>query len=95
MQLGVVSKRRVHAEASAILAQQPEQAWPAGRPLAQLAWLLTSGGGAAARAQRQRKAAAAAAAVEAKDFHERMAAERQGRCVPCWATCTGCGLRAG
>ncbi|KAL4425249.1 hypothetical protein ABPG75_009265 [Micractinium tetrahymenae] len=79
LQLGVVSKRRVHAEAAAILAQQPEQAWPAGRPLAQLAWLLTSSGGAAARARRQKKAAAAAAAAEAKDFHEQMAAARQGR----------------
>ncbi|KAL4435621.1 hypothetical protein ABPG77_002584 [Micractinium sp. CCAP 211/92] len=79
LQLGVVSKRRILAEAAAILAQQPEQPWPAGRPLAQLAWLLTSSGGAAARARRQKKAAAAAAAAEAKAFHEQMAAARQGR----------------
>ncbi len=85
LQLGVVSKRRILAEAAAILAQQPEQPWPAGRPLAQLAWLLTSSGGAAARARRQKKAAAAAAAAEAKAFHEQMAAARQGR----WDTCSG------
>ena len=77
--LGVVSKRRIYQEACASLAQQPEQARPAGgNPLAQLSWLLTSSGGAAARAARRRKAAAAAAAAEAKDFHEQMAAGREG-----------------
>jgi len=45
----------------------------------QLGWLLTSSGGAIALQRRQRKAAAAAAAAEAKDFHEQMAAGREGR----------------
>lgn len=79
LSLGVVSKRRIYAEAAEILGQQAEQPWPAGSPLAQLAWLFTSGGGAAARERQQRKAAAAAAAAEAKDFHEQMAAGREGR----------------
>lgn len=125
--LGVVSKRRLFAEAAAVLQQQPEQArpgslnplvqvrgrhavlrcdvhaahaavqsMPSGRvsacpssrtcmppcnlpPPVQLGWLLTSSGGAIARQRRQRKAAAAAAAAEAKDFHEQMAAGREGR----------------
>ncbi|PRW33974.1 deoxyribodipyrimidine photolyase isoform A [Chlorella sorokiniana] len=78
--LGVVSKRRLFAEAAAVLQQQPEQARPESfNPLVQLGWLLTSGGGAIARQRRQRKAAAAAAAAEAKDFHEQLAAGREGR----------------
>lgn len=80
LSLGVVSKRRVYSEAAAILSQQPEQPWPAGFGLlSQLAWLLTSSGGAAPRLRRQRKAAAAAAAAEARDFHEQMAAGREGQ----------------
>jgi hypothetical protein len=72
----------VHAEAAALLAQQAEQEWPLGfAPLRQLAWLLTSGGGAAARLRRRRKAAAAAASAAARDFHDRMAAEREGAAV--------------
>ena len=78
--LGVLSKRRLHAEAAAALQQAPEQPFPLGfDPLAMLGWLLTSGGGALPRQRRQCKAAAAAAAVEARDFHEQMAAGRQGR----------------
>lgn len=80
LSLGVVSKRRIYAEAAAALQQQPEQARPAGlNPLAHLAWLLTSSGGAAAAQRRQRKASAAAAAAEARDFHEQMAVAREGR----------------
>ena len=80
LSLGVVSRRRIYAEAAAILEQQPEQEQPRGfNLLHQLGWLLTSSGGAMARLQRHRKAAAAAAAAEAKDFHEQMAAAREGR----------------
>lgn len=78
--LGVVSTRRIYAEASALLQQQPEQAAPAGlNPLALLGWLLTSSGGATAVRRRQRKAAAAAAAAEARAFHARMAEGREGQ----------------
>ena len=77
--LGVVSRRRVLAEASAVL-QQQELELPSGADSLQLlGWLLSSSGGALAVQRRQRKAAAAAAAVRASDFHQRGAAERQGR----------------
>jgi hypothetical protein len=80
LSLGVVSRRRIYAEAAAILEQQPEQEQPRGfNLLRQLGWLLTSSGGAMARLQRRRKATAAAAAAEAKDFHEQMAGGREGR----------------
>lgn len=83
LSLGVVSQRRIWAEATSVLQQAPEQAPPQGlNPLALLSWLLTSSGGAAAVAKRQRKAAAAAAAVQARDFHAQMAAGRQGRWAP-------------
>lgn len=81
--LGVVSRRRVAAAAAAQLAALPaEQPAPTlAQPLALLAWLLTSSGGASARAARLAKASAAAAAAAAGDFHEALAAARQGAVV--------------
>lgn len=76
--LGVVSRRRVYAEAAELLGQPSDWQPPAGL-LHKLGWLLTSGGGASARRWRQRKAAAAAFAMEAGDFHAAMAGEREGK----------------
>jgi pimeloyl-ACP methyl ester carboxylesterase len=77
--LGVVSRRRVHAEAAALRGGgAPEWAPPAGL-LARLGYELACGGGAAARLRRRRKAAAASAAAEAAEFHLAMARRREGR----------------
>jgi pimeloyl-ACP methyl ester carboxylesterase len=76
--LGVVSKRRIYAEAQVMLHAEPEWAPPAGI-LQRLGWLLFSSGGATARLKRTRKAAAASAAIEASEFHASMARRREGK----------------
>lgn len=79
MALGVVSRRRIYAEAVALMKAQGGQGQdPPTGLLQKLGWLLTSSGGACAQRQQQRKAAAAAAAAEAGDFHAGMAREREG-----------------
>ncbi len=84
--LGVVSKRRLYQQATSLLQSPPQQAQQDGA-LAGLAFLLSGGlpawlsGAGQGRARQARKAAAAVAAAEARDFHEQMAAARQGRCA--------------
>lgn len=75
MSLGVVSRRRIYAEAMELLEKQKNESYmpvPAGI-FAKIGWLLTSGGGALVLQKRQRKATAAAAAAEAGDFHAGLA----------------------
>jgi len=79
MSLGVVSRRRILAEAMELLEKQKNESYmpvPAGI-FAKIGWLLTSSGGALVLQKRQRKATAAAAAAEAGDFHAGLARGRK------------------
>ena len=80
MSLGVVSRRRIYAEAMELLEKQKNEGYMPSPPgiLAKLGWLLTSSGGACVLRKRQRKATAAAAAAEAGDFHAALARSREG-----------------
>lgn len=80
LSLGVVSRRRIYAEASQMLHEEMELA-PNPGILNYIGWLLTSSGGAAKKLERKRKAVGAVAAVEAAEFHEIMAREREGTMV--------------
>ncbi len=80
MSLGVVSRRRIYAEAMELLDKQKFGNYMPPPPgiFAKIGWLLTSSGGALVMHKRQRKATAAAAAAEAGDFHAGMARSREG-----------------
>ena len=80
MALGVVSRRRIYAEALELIEMYGGSGYDAPTGLLnKLGWLLTSSGGACAQSQKRRKAKAAAAAAEAGDFHAGLAREREGK----------------
>lgn len=82
LELGVLSRRRIHSDAAAFIATSCEEELEmpiGGSPLAWLGWLLVSHGGACARLDKARKARAALVATELGDFHLGQAYIRHGK----------------
>ncbi|KAI8101460.1 hypothetical protein M9435_001566 [Picochlorum sp. BPE23] len=82
LQLGVLSRRRIHRDAVEFISASCEDALEmpiGGSPVAWAGWLLSSHGGACARLEKARKARAALIATELGDFHLGQAYMRHGK----------------
>ena len=82
LQLGVLSRRRIHSDAVEFISASCEDALEmpiGGSPMAWAGWLLSSHGGACARLEKAKKAKAALVATELGDFHLGQAYVRHGK----------------